>query len=146
MKNNKGFTIIELIIALVIITVILLVVVPVGQKATDNGRIANAMASMKAIQTAAVAWANDNGGQYTGLTFANLTQGYLPAQFTPTSTNPWQGNYSVNVNANDSTMFDISLTNVPAPSAAKLTTAMTKLTETLPSYTASSQTWTTTLH
>ena len=146
MKDKDGFTIIELIIALVIISVILLVIVPAGQKATDNSRIANAMASIKAIQTAAVGWANDNGGQYAGITFANLTNGYLPAQFTATSTNPWNGDYSINVNANDSTMFDIALTNVPIESATKLTTAMTKLSEVVPSYTASSQTWSTTLH
>jgi prepilin-type N-terminal cleavage/methylation domain-containing protein len=146
LNNKQGFTIIEMIIALVIISIILLVVVPVGQTATDNSRIANAIASIKAIQTAAVGWANDNGGQYTGLTFANLTQGYLPAQFTAASTNPWNGDYTINVNAGDSTMFDIALTNVPAVSAAKLTTAVTKLTEINPSYTASSQTWTTTLH
>jgi competence protein ComGC len=145
LNNKKGFTIIELIIALVIISVILLVVVPVGQKATDNSRITNAMASIKAIQTAAVGWSNDNGGQYTGITFTNLTQGYLPAQFTAMSTNPWNGNYSVNVNTNDSTMFDIALTNVPSTSATKLTTAMSKLSALAPSYTASSQTWTTTL-
>jgi prepilin-type N-terminal cleavage/methylation domain-containing protein len=144
--NKQGFTIIELIIALVIISVILLVVVPSGRKATDNSRLANAMASIKAIQTAAVSWSNDNGGQYTGISFANLTNGYLPAQFTPTSTNPWNGNYTVNVNANDSTMFDIGLTSVPSALAAKLTTAMTKLTEIAPTYTSSSQTWITTLH
>jgi len=147
MKKNhtRGFTIIELIIALVIISVILLVIVPAGQKATDNSRIANAVASIKAIQTAAVGWANDNGGQYTGLTFTNLTNGYLPAQFTSTATNPWNGNYSVNVNTDDPSKFDIALTNVPSASATKLTTAMTKLTEIAPTYTASSQTWSTTL-
>ena len=143
--NNKGFTIIEMIIALVIISVILLAVVPVGQTATDNSRLANAIASIKAIQTAAVEWANNNGGVYTGLTFANLTNGYLPAQFSAASTNPWNGNYAVNVNANNSTMFDISLTNVPAALAAKLTTALTKITAVAPTYTVASQTWLTTL-
>jgi prepilin-type N-terminal cleavage/methylation domain-containing protein len=147
MKKNKqdGFTIIEMVIALVIISIILLVVVPLGQTATDNSRIANAIASIKAIQTACVEWANDNGGQYTGITFAKLATGYLPAQFTATSTNPWGGDYAVNVDASSSTMLDIALTAVPALPAAKLSTALTKISAIAPSYTASSQTWSTTL-
>ena len=142
MVNQKGFTIIEMVIALVIISVILLVVVPLGQTAMDNSRIANAIASIKAIQTASVEWANDNGGQYTGITFAQLAAGYLPAQFSSTSTDPWNGDYQVNVDANSSTMLDIALTGVPAAPAVKLTTALTKISAIAPSYTASSGTWT----
>ena len=144
-NNNKGFTIIEMVIALVIISVILLVVVPLGQTATDNSRVANAIASIKAMQTASVEWANDNGGQYTGITFAKLAAGYLPAQFSAASTDPWNGDYSVNVDAGSATMLDIALSAVPAASAAKLTTALTKISAIAPSYTASSQTWTTAL-
>jgi len=142
---KQGFTIIEMVIALVIISVILLVVVPLGQTATDNSRIANAIASIKSIQTAGVEWANDNGGQYTGISFDKLAAGYLPAQFTATSTNPWHGDYTVRVNANDSEMLDIGLTNVPATPAGKLTTALTKISALAPSYTATSQIWSTTL-
>ncbi len=142
---SKGFTIIELIIAVVVISVILLVIVPAGQKLTDNSRVANAVASIKAIQTAAVGWSSDNGGQLTGVSFANLANGYLPAQFTATSTNAWNGNYTVNVNANDPTLLDIALTNVPAASAGKLTAAMTKLTAAAPTYSSTKLTWTATL-
>ena len=147
MNNNKGFTIIEMVIALVIISVILLVVVPMGQAATDNSRIANAIASVKAIQTAAVQWANENGGVYTNITFGGLTGAvagapvYLPAQFSGVSTNPWGGNYTIAVDPNNSEMVDISLTAVPATSAAKLTTALTKISAVAPTYTAATGTW-----
>ena len=60
-----------MIIAMVIVSVILLVIVPLGQAATDNSRVTNAIASIKAIQTAAVQWSSDNGGQYTGITLRN---------------------------------------------------------------------------
>ncbi|MBF0570449.1 MAG: prepilin-type N-terminal cleavage/methylation domain-containing protein [Candidatus Omnitrophica bacterium] len=145
LKIRKGFTVIEMVVVLVIISVILLAVVPLGQTATDSSRIANAIASIKAIQTASVEWASDNGGVYTGITFAKLAAGYLPAQFTAITTNPWNGDYTVNVDANNSQMLDIGLTAVPAIPAAKLTTALTKISALPPSYTASSQTWTTTL-
>ena len=145
-SSKAGFTIIEMIIVLAIATVILLVVVPSGAKAMDNSRLANAISSIKAIQTAGVGWANDNGGVYTGITFAKLAQGYLPAQFSATATNPWAGNYTVAVNASDATMFDISLTSVPSAAASKLTNVMTKLSEAAPGYVGSTQTWTTTMH
>jgi len=145
MNDKNGFTIIEMVIALVIISVILLVIVPLGQTATDNSRVANAIASIKAIQTASVEWANDNGGQYTGITFAKLAAGYLPAQFSAVSTNAWNGNYTVNVDAASSTMLDIALTGVPAAPAAKLTSALTKLSAVAPTYSAASQTWSTAL-
>jgi len=145
-RSTVGFTIIEMIIVLAIASVFLLVIVPSGAKATNNSRIANAIASIKAIQTAAVGWANDNGGVYTGITFARLAQGYLPAQFSATSTNPWGGNYTINVNANDSTMFDISLLSVPSTAAVQLTTAVTKLTEAAPQYAQATSTWSTTMH
>jgi prepilin-type N-terminal cleavage/methylation domain-containing protein len=145
LKGKNGFTIIEMVIALVIISIILLVVVPLGQTATDNSRITNAIASIKAIQTASVEWANDHGGVYTGITFSQLASGYLPAQFTATSTNAWNGDYTVNADPNSSQMVDIALTAVPAVPAAKLTTALTKISAIAPSYSDSSQTWTATL-
>jgi prepilin-type N-terminal cleavage/methylation domain-containing protein len=147
-NNKKGFTIIEMVIALVIISVILLVVVPMGQAATDNSRIANGIASIKAIQTAAVQWANDNGGVYTGITFdklagsAGATTAYLPAQFTATSTNPWGGNYTVAVDANNAEQVDIAMTAVPSVPAGKLTTALTKISAVAPAYVAGTSTWT----
>jgi len=146
-NNKKGFTIIEMVIAMAIITLILLVVVPLGQTAIDNSRIANAIASVKAIQTAAVEWANDNGGVYTGITFGGLTGAtagspvYLPAQFSATSTNSWNGNYVVSVDPSSAEMLDISLTAVPATPAAKLITALTKISAVAPTYTAASETW-----
>ena len=145
LKNKNGFTIIEMIIAMVIISVILLVVVPLGQAATDNSRVTNAIASIKAIQTAAVQWSSDNGGQYTGITFAKLAAGYLPAQFSATSSNPWNGNYTVAVDANSTEMVDLGLTNVPSAAATKLTNGLTKISAVAPAYTASSQTWVTVL-
>ena len=140
-KNRKGFTIIEMVIAMVIITVILLVVVPLGQAAMDNSRLSNAIASIKAIQTAAVEWENDNGGTYSGISFANLaapTSGtaYLPAQFSATSTNAWNGDYVIAADSSNNEQLDITLTNVPSVVQSKLTAALTKIAVVAPSYTA----------
>ena len=136
-----------MVIAMVIISVILLVVVPLGQAATDNSRIANAIASIKAIQTAAVEWASDNGGQYTNIAFTGngsmVTTGYLPANFNPTGTNPWNGDYQIAVDANDPETVDITLTNVPSSAGNKLVTALTKISSgsSVPTYGAGNSTF-----
>ena len=146
-QEKKGFTIIEMVIAMVIISVILLVVVPLGQAATDNSRIVNAIASIKAIQTAAVEWASDNGGQYTNIAFTGdnsmVATGYLPANFNPAGTNPWNGDYQIVVDPNDPETVDITLTNVPPSSGNKLVTASTKISSgnALPAYNAGTSTF-----
>lgn len=146
LKNKKGFTIVELGIALIVIAIILAAVVPAIKTISDNSRITNAVASVKAIQTAATSYYQANGGTYTGITFAVLASGgHLPSQFSATGTNPWTGNYTIAVNGADTTKFDLSLTNVPANAATNLTTQLTKFSEAAPTYTAATKTWQTTL-
>ncbi len=141
--NNKGFTIIELIAVMVIISVILGSVLAAVKGATDNSRITSAIASVRALQTASVNYYNNNGGSYTGLSLAALaSNNMLPSNFTSgTNANPWNGNITVAPDAN-ANYFDITFTNVPSIAATSLTNAVNKLTQTAPTYTASSQTWT----
>ena len=141
-KNKGGFTIIELTIVMIIIAAILSAVLFAGQSSANTSRITSALASIKALQTAAVAYYNNNGGSYTGLSLASLaSNNYLPANFTSgTNQNPWLGNIAVTPDTNAS-YFDITFTNVPSAAATILTNAVSKLVQTAPSYTASSQTW-----
>jgi type IV pilus assembly protein PilA len=141
--NNKGFTIIELIAVMVIIAVILGSVLAAVKGATDSSRITSAIASVRALQTASVNYYSGNGGSYTGLSFATLaSNNMLPANFTSgTNADPWNGNITVAPDSNPN-YFDITLTNVPSTAATSLTSAVSKFTQTAPTYTASSQTWT----
>jgi type IV pilus assembly protein PilA len=145
--NKKGFTIIELIAVMVIIAVILASVLATVQGATNNSRLTNAVASIRALQTASVNYYNGNGGSYANLSIANLAAGnYLPANFTSgANQDPWNGNITVAPDANAG-YFDITLTNVPASvgnaATGTLTMAVSKLTQTAPAYTAATGTWT----
>lgn len=140
--DKKGFTLLELIVVMVIITIIASGVIASFKGASDNGRVATALNSIKAIQTAAMGYFNGNGGSCTGISIANLVSGnYLPAAFSGTNTNPWSGNYAVNVNANDPTKFDLSMTNVSANDNLALNNAIQKTAEGV-SYDSSSSTWT----
>ena len=61
---------------------------------------------------------------YTGISIAALkTAGLLPNSFSSTASNGFGGDYSVAVNAADSTKVDIALASVPAGAATDLTNA-----------------------
>jgi len=140
--NKKGFTIIELIAVMVIIGIILSAVLAAVQGATNNSRLTSAVASVRALQTASVNYYNSNGGSYTSLSIATLASGnYLPANFSGTGNNPWNGNITVAPDSN-ANWFDITLTNVPSTQQVALTTAVSKLTQTAPTYTVATGTWT----
>ncbi len=142
-NRKKGFTIIELIAVMVIIAVILGAVLATVRGATDNSRITSALASIRALQTASVGYYNNNGGSYSNLSLATLAaNNMLPANFTSgANANPWNGNIVVAADTN-ANYFDITLTNVPSTASTVLTNAVSKLAQTAPTYTASSETWT----
>lgn len=141
--KHKGFTIIELIAVMVIIGIILASVLAAVKGVTDNSRITSAIASIRALQTACVNYYNNNGGSYAGLSLATLaSENFLPGNFTSgVNQNPWNGNILVGPDSNVS-FYDITFTNVPSNAATFLTNAVSKLAQTAPTYTATSQTWT----
>jgi len=140
--SKKGFTLLELIVVMVIITIIASAVIASFKGVSDNGRVANALNSIKAIQTAAMGYFNSNGGSCTGISIATLVTGkFLPGSFSGTGTNPWGGNYTVNVNAADTTKFDLSMTNISAIDNTNLDNAIQKTAEAV-TYNAGTSIWT----
>lgn len=142
LNNKKGFTLLELIVVMVIITIIASQVIASFKGASSNGRVASALNSVKAIQTAAMNYYNNNGGSCTGISVATLVSGnYLPGTFTGTSSNPWGGNYTVAVNSNNNAQFNLSMTGIPQADAAALNNALQNSAQ-AENYVASSSTWT----
>ena len=142
LSGKKGFTLLELIVVMVIITIIASQVVASFKGAADNGRVAAALNSIKAIQTAAMSYFNNNGGSCTGISVATLVAGnYLPGTFTGTNTNPWNGNYTVVVNANNNTQFNLTMTNISQTDATTLNNALQNSAQAV-NYVAASSTWT----
>jgi prepilin-type N-terminal cleavage/methylation domain-containing protein len=142
LSNKKGFTLLELIVVMVIITIIASQVIASFKGASDNGRVAAALNSIKAIQTAAMGYFNNNGGSCTGISVAVLVGGnYLPGTFTGINANPWGGSYTVAVNANNSTQFNLSMTNISQTNATTLNNALQNSAQAV-NYVATSSTWT----
>jgi prepilin-type N-terminal cleavage/methylation domain-containing protein len=142
LSNKKGFTLLELIVVMVIITIIASQVISSFKGASENGRVAAALNSIKAIQTAAMSYFNNNGGSCTGISVTTLVSGnYLPGSFTGTNANPWGGNYIVAVNANNATQFNLSMTNISQTNATTLNSALQNSAQAV-NYVATSSTWT----
>lgn len=140
--GKKGFTLLELIVVMVIITIIASQIIASFKGAADNGRIAAALNSVKAIQTAAMSYFNNNGGSCAGISVASLVAGnYLPGTFTGTNTNPWGGNYTVAVNANNNTQFNLTMTNIAQADATTLNNALQNSAQAV-NYVAANSTWT----
>jgi len=123
-RSKKGQTLLEIIAVLVIIGAILAAVIPAVTASTDNGRVSSAVSAIRTIQSAAVGYYNDNGGSYASLSIANLAAKYLPAGFTGTSANPWNGNIAVAENGSISNQYVLTMTSVPATAQTPLTTAL----------------------
>jgi len=142
LSNKKGFTLLELVVVMVIITIIASQVIASFKGAADNGRVAAALNSIKAIQTAAMSYFNSNGGSCTGISVASLVSGnYLPGTFTGTNANPWGGNYTIAVNANNNTQFNLTMTNISQADATLLNNDLQNSAQAV-NYVASSTTWT----
>ena len=123
-KGRKGQTLLEIIAVLVIIGAILAAVIPVVTAQTDNGRVASALNAIRSIQSAAVSYYNDNGGSYASVSIANLAAKYLPAGFSGTSANPWNGNITVAENGTTTNQYVITMTSIPSAAQTQLAKAL----------------------
>jgi len=142
LSGKNGFTLLELIVVMVIITIIASQIIASFKGASDNGRVASALNSVKAIQTAAMNYFNNNGGSCAGISVSNLVAGnYLPGAFTGTGSNPWGGNYTVAVNANNATQFNLSMTNISQADANTLSNDLANSSQGT-TYAAATSTWT----
>ncbi|HAH20144.1 MAG TPA: hypothetical protein DCL49_04475 [Candidatus Omnitrophica bacterium] len=119
-KGIGGFTLIEIVITIAIIA-ILLSAIGVGSGVMGNAKVNSAAQSVKQLHTAAQSYIAAGNMTFTGISAAGLvTSKFLPDGFSATASNPWGGDYTVAVNASDSSKVDIALTSVPADAGTRL--------------------------
>jgi prepilin-type N-terminal cleavage/methylation domain-containing protein len=145
-KNQGGQSLIEVICVLAVGAVLLTNIIGAYGATSDAARISTAIESIQTIETAAEQYYHDNGGTFTGVTFALLKAKGLPNNFVATGSNPWLGDYTIGPNSGDPTLFDVKLTAVPtAAIATKLTNAMAKNAYSAPTYDATTKIWSVTV-
>jgi prepilin-type N-terminal cleavage/methylation domain-containing protein len=73
-KAERGFTLVELLVVMLILGILAVIAVPAFYSQREKARDAEAKAQVSSAQLAAEAYAIDNQGRYTGATPAALAQ------------------------------------------------------------------------
>jgi prepilin-type N-terminal cleavage/methylation domain-containing protein len=140
MKNNNGFSLVELAIAIAVITILILAIAAsAGMR--DNARIQSASNSVQTLRSAAENYLSGGQLDYTGMDIEALkTAQLLPTAFSGTSSNSFGGNFSIGPDASDATHFQIALSALNQSQANKLTSIFQN-NATSSSYDATNKIW-----
>jgi prepilin-type N-terminal cleavage/methylation domain-containing protein len=121
--NNRGFSLMELAIAVGLIA-ILMGVVAAGGGMMAKCRVQRETEAVDNLRIASQNYLTPPNLTYTGISVAALkTAGLLPNSFDPAGANGFGGDYSVEVNSTDNTKVDIALADVPTDAATSLSSA-----------------------
>ena len=102
-KNNKGFSLLELLIVVAIILIIATIAIPSLLRSRQAANESAAVANLRTINTAQVTYLSSNGGNYGDLS-GLVSAGLLDTTFS--SGNPKAGyNFSVTATGADYTAF-----------------------------------------
>ncbi|MHB1645804.1 MAG: prepilin-type N-terminal cleavage/methylation domain-containing protein [bacterium] len=77
LQNNKGFTLIELIIAMIIISIITAGSIYIYGGFISSAQVSSTVSNIEKLSKACVTYSSDNGGSFNGLTAAALQQDNL---------------------------------------------------------------------
>ena len=80
MKDNRGFSLLELLIVVAIILIIATIAIPSLLRSRQSAQESSAVAQLRTINTAEVTYLSSNGGAY-GSTGFLITQGLLDSRF-----------------------------------------------------------------
>lgn len=124
-KKQKGFTLAELVIVLVIIGILTAVVYPRVTSQRDTAKVDGALTQVQTLLEGAIKYGPRNGDK-TGIDMTNLAaRGLVPEEWgtgaaAGTSVNPWNGDITVTVNGADPTAVDVTFTGIDDDEAGLL--------------------------
>jgi prepilin-type N-terminal cleavage/methylation domain-containing protein len=112
-KNNKGFSLVELAMAMGLMAVLVGVVAAGGGMMTKS-RVQREVDSIEGLRLATQNYLSSSSLTFTGVSVTELkNKGLVPATFDPLKANSFGGDYSVSANTADSTRVDIALALIP---------------------------------
>jgi prepilin-type N-terminal cleavage/methylation domain-containing protein len=141
-QNNKGFTMIELALVLVIMAILGVTLKGVLATNEDTGRVASLKTMISQVKTGVGQWKPSNG-VLTGLSMTQLQSiGAIPEKYgTGANISPFGGNVTVSASSSDPTMFVITTDNINnAKLGQKLVRDYTEVTTVTPTFAGSTLT------
>ena len=124
-KRQKGFTLIELAIVLVVIGLLVAVSLPVINSSRDTAKVDAGMSMVRSVLMGAQKFGPRNGDK-TGISMQALAdRGLIPEEWgagaaAGNNINPWGGSVTITVNGGDPRLVDIAFTNIDDPEAGLL--------------------------
>lgn len=88
MQNNKGFTLIELIVVIAILAILAVALIPLINSFIEKSRVSRIMSTISSLETAAVAFNADIGSFPT-----DLGAGFEGSELSISDRNNWDGPY-----------------------------------------------------
>ncbi|MBF0485827.1 MAG: prepilin-type N-terminal cleavage/methylation domain-containing protein [Candidatus Omnitrophica bacterium] len=141
--NNKGFSLMELAIAVGLIAV-MVGVVAAGGGMMNKCRVQREVDAVDNLRVAAQNYLSTKNLTYSGISVSALkTAGLLPNNFDPSGANSFGGNYTVSANSSDNTKLDIALGNIPEAMGNDLSASFQAKSDST-SYDKTSKLWTAT--
>lgn len=116
-KKQKGFTLIEIGIVLIILGLLVAVSLPVINASRDSAKVDAGMSMMRSVLQGAQKFGPRNGDK-TGISMTALAdRGLIPEEWgtgaaAGQNINPWGGNVTITVNGGDPRLVDIVFTNI----------------------------------
>lgn len=65
--EDRGFTLVELMVAVLVIGILVAIAIPIFNSAQSNARKRSCFANQRIIESGAQMWASDHGGDFTAL-------------------------------------------------------------------------------
>jgi len=140
-NNNDGFTLVEIIIALVVLGLLLATVLP-SMSQIGKSKPKAVAADIKTLRSSVVDYVEANGSLASISVSALATGGHLASNYNAVNANPYKGSYAVNQNTGNSDQFDVVLTNVGANDAVKIDALLANNAAAAPTHNAGTSTYT----
>ena len=112
-SDQRGFTLVELMMATAIGSLVIIGVLKVVEQAQVEGKISSLDTQIAGFAAAAERFKKDNNNKCTGYNTTKAKNGFYVPKRVFDDRNPWGGSYNVRANTDDATFCDVYTDGMP---------------------------------